>query len=73
MKKIIVVAQFSAYVPDDMKVSQVQDLCETEIREEFSSFRISVTDYSNESESEPLFELDDVMCGTNSMVSIGGE
>lgn len=73
MKKILVIATYEAYVPEDMTVSQVQDLCEAEIRDRLEDFRISVSDYENEDESDPWFELNDVMVGTNSMISVGGD
>ena len=73
MKKIIVITTYSAYVPEDMTVTQVQDQCEKEVRDRLEDFRIYVEDYPNESEAEPLFNLDDVMVGTESMISIGGD
>ena len=73
MKKVIVIAKYEAYVPDDMTVSQIQDDAEEEIRNQFDSFSIYVKDYPNEDDSSPIFNLDDVMCGTESMISVGGD
>ncbi len=73
MKKIIVIAKYEAYVPDDITVSQISELCKKEIRNNLDDFRISVPNYHDEEEGEPWFELDDVMVGTESTITIGGE
>jgi len=73
MKKIIVVASYEAYVPDDMTVSMVQDLIEEKLRNNLEYFSICVEDYPNEDEQCPDFNLNDVICGTELMISIGGE
>ncbi len=74
MKAIIVIATYKAYVPEDMKVSQVCDLCEEEIRSNFEDFRIFVDDYENDEEDNcPWFELKDVKVGTSTMISVGND
>ena len=73
MKTILVVATYRAYVPEDMTVTQVQELVEEELRNNADGFRIYVEDYPDEDNQEPLFDLEDVMCGTELMISIGGE
>lgn len=72
MKKIIVVARYTAYVPKDMTVEQVEELAEEELRNNCDGFRISVLDYHDEEQSEPLFDLEDVDVGTDVMLSVGG-
>ena len=73
MKKIIVIAKYEAYVPEDITVSQISELCEDEIRNQLEDFRISVPNYHNEEEADPWFKLDDAMVGTESIIAIGGE
>ena len=73
MKKIIVIAKYEAYVEDDITVSMVQDLVEEEIRNGLDSFRICIDDYEGENDNCPWFELDDVMAGTETMISVGGD
>ena len=73
MKIIIVIVQYEAYVPDDITVSQISELCEKEIRNNLDDFRISVPNYHDKEEGEPWFELDNVMVGTESTITIGGE
>lgn len=72
MKKIIVVVTYSAFVPEDMMVDQLQENVDNYVRDYFEDFRATAKDYHNEEESEPLFNIDDVMMGTESMISIGG-
>lgn len=55
MKKIIVIAKYEAYVPDDITVSQISELCKQEIRNNLDDFRISVPNYHDEEEGEPWF------------------
>lgn len=71
MKRIIVVAVYEAYVPDDMKVSQVNNLCEKEINDQLQDFRIYVEDYEDNGENEPWFNLQSVSVGTNSSIAVG--
>lgn len=73
MKKIIVVAKYEAYVEDDITVSMVQELAEEEIRNGLDSFRIFIDDYKGDGDNCPWFELDDVMSGTETMISVGGD
>lgn len=72
MKKIIVIVTYSAYVPDDMTADQLRESIESEIRDNFDDFRATAKDYHTEEEAEPLFDISDVMVGTESMISIGG-
>lgn len=55
-----------------MMVDQLQENVDSYVRDYFEDFRATAKDYHNEEESEPLFNLDDVMMGTESMISIGG-
>lgn len=73
MKKIIVIAQYEAYIPEDMDASQIQELAEKTIRDKCEDFRITVDSYLevDEQESEPLFELKDVMAGETVMIAVG--
>ncbi len=73
MKRIIAVATFEAHVPDDMTVSQVQDLVEENITDNYNRFSINVQDYKDVDNAEPYFDLDSVICGTESMISVGGD
>ncbi len=79
MKQVILIAKYHAYVPEDMTVSQIQDLAEEIVRDKMEYFQIYVEDYhekknyENGHEVEPLFALDDVMVGTEAMISIGGD
>lgn len=73
MKTILVVAKYEAHVPEDMTVSQVEELVESELRNKLDRFSIYVEDYQDEDNQEPMFDLEDVMCGTESMISIGGD
>lgn len=72
MKKIIVVARYTAYVPEDMTVEQVEELTEEALRNNCGGFRINVLDYHDEEQAEPLFDLEDVDVGTDVMLSVGG-
>ncbi len=73
MKRIIVIAQYESYAPEDMTVSQVQDLVEDEIRMRLDRFSVTVDDYSNEDDASPMFDLQEVMVGTESTIAIGGD
>lgn len=73
MKKIIVIAKYEAYVEDDITVSMVQDLVEEEIRNGLQDFRICIDDYKGDGDNCPYFDLDDVMSGTETMISVGGD
>jgi type III secretory pathway lipoprotein EscJ len=73
MKKIIVIAKYEAYVPEDMTVSQVESLVEDEIRMLLDQFSVTVDDYKDEDDNSPMFDLKDVMVGTHSVISIGGD
>lgn len=73
MKSIVVIAQYEAYVPDDMTVSQIQDLVQHIIENQLDCFSVYVEQYPDENESSPLFELKSVMVGTNSIIAVGGE
>jgi len=72
MKLVIVIAQYEAHVPDDMTVSQIQDLAEEKIRKELDCFSIYVKDYPDEEEQCPSFDLDTVLVGTETSISVGG-
>lgn len=72
MKKIIVIVTYEAYVPEDMTVDQLRDNIEEVVKDGFTDFRATAENYHNEEESEPWFQIDDVMIGTESMISIGG-
>lgn len=73
MKKILVVVTYEAYVPEDMTVSQLQNNIEENIRNNFEDFRVTAEGYPEGEESEPLFDIKDIMVGTEAMISIGGE
>ncbi|AQW96683.1 hypothetical protein BBD31_01670 [Elizabethkingia anophelis] len=72
MKKVIVVVTYEAYIPEDMMVDQLSQNIEEVVRDRFDDFRATAENYHNEEESEPLFEISDVMVGTESMISVGG-
>lgn len=72
MKKVIVVVTYEAYVPEDMMVDQLEDNVDEVVRNNLEDFRAIAENYHNEEESEPWFEISDVMVGTESMISVGG-
>jgi uncharacterized protein YeeX (DUF496 family) len=72
MKKVIVIAKYEAYIPDDMSIDEIENSIEKEIRDR-GDFRILAENYHNESESEPLFEISDVNVCTNLIMSINRE
>lgn len=72
MKKVIVVVTYEAYVPEDMMVDQLEENVNEVVRNNFEDFRVIAENYHNEDEAEPLFEISDVMVGTESMISVGG-
>lgn len=72
MKKVIVVVTYEAYIPEDMMVAQLSQNIEEVVRDRFDDFRATAENYHNEEESEPLFEISDVMVGTESMIAVGG-
>ncbi|WP_278380955.1 hypothetical protein [Chryseobacterium arthrosphaerae] len=72
MKKIIVVVTYNTYVPEDMTVDQLEKNIDEFVRDNFEDFRVNAENYHNEDESEPLFEISDVMVGTESTIMIGG-
>ncbi|MFC4688633.1 hypothetical protein ACFO4P_16955 [Epilithonimonas pallida] len=72
MKHIIVVVSYSAYVPEDMTVDQLEESIDETVRNNFEGFRATAENYHDEEESEPWFELSGVMAGTESMISVGG-
>ncbi|WP_185284953.1 hypothetical protein [Elizabethkingia anophelis] len=72
MKKVIVVVTYEAYIPEDMMVDQLSQNIEEVVRDRFDDFRATAENYDNKEESEPLFEISDVMVGTESMIAIGG-
>jgi hypothetical protein len=72
MKKIIVVVQYHAYVPEDMTVDQLQSNIEKYVEDNFEDFSVSAKGYHNESESEPMFQFEDLAVGTNCMIAVGG-
>lgn len=79
MKKVIVIVTYEAHVPEDMSVSQIEDLVKEKVRDKMDCFRIYVEEYhekknyENGHEVEPLFELEDVMVGTYTMISVRGD
>lgn len=73
MKTVIVIAKYESHVPDDMIVNQIQDLAEEKIRKQLDCFSIYVEDYPNEEDQCPMFDLDEVMVGTETMISVGGD
>lgn len=73
MKTVIVIAKYEAYVPDDMSISEFQELAEKEINNNLDSFSIDVPYTSGEDETFPVFELRDVMCGTRCMIAVGDD
>lgn len=72
MKKIIVITTYEAYVPEDMTVDQLRENIEEFVKDNFNDFRATAENYHNEEESDPWFQIDDVMVGTESMISVGG-
>ncbi|MEI7486439.1 MAG: hypothetical protein WCJ72_03340 [Chryseobacterium sp.] len=72
MKKIIVVVTYEAFVPEDMTVDQLENNIDDYVRDSFSDFRATAENYHTEEESEPWFQIDGVMVGTESMISVGG-
>lgn len=72
MKHIIVVVTYTAYVPEDMTVDQLEENIDEVVRNNLEDFRATAENYHNEDESEPLFEISGVMVGTESSISIGG-
>lgn len=72
MKKIIVIATYEAFVPEDMTVEQLRENIEEIVKNKFTDFTATAKNYHNEDEAEPLFQIDDVMVGTESMISVGG-
>lgn len=73
MKSIIAVVTYNAYVPEDMTVDQLKESIDEVVRDRFDYFRATAKDYHNEEESEPLFDLNSVMVGTESFITVGGE
>lgn len=72
MKKIIVIVTYEAYVPEDMMVDQLQENIDSIVRDNFDDFIAEAKDYPDEKNCYPSFEISDVMVGTESMISIGG-
>lgn len=73
MKKVSVIAKYEAYVPDDMSVSQIQDLAEERFREHMDCFTLYIENYPSEEHQCPMFGLDDVLVGTKSLIAVGGD
>lgn len=71
MKRVIIVATFAGYCPEDMDINQIGDAVEKELNDRINMFRIHLRDYHNEPESEPLFDLTSVQCGTEIMITVG--
>lgn len=72
MKKIIVIAIYEAYMPEDMMVDQLRESIDMVVKDSFPDFRATAENYHNEEEAEPWFQIEDVMIGTESMISVGG-
>lgn len=72
-KRIIVVVTYEAYVPEDMKISQVEENIEDLLRSRFDSFRVDAEDYHNEDKADPFFKLDQVIVCTECSIRSKGE
>lgn len=71
-KKVLIVAVYEAYVPEDMDLDEIYEKAEDEVRNNFEDFRLSV-DYPDAAQSDPLFDLSDVHVGTEMTLAIGGK
>ena len=74
MKRIIAVAIYEAYVPDDVDIDEIRAKVQEEIEKNYDSFRISeITTESDEAkEMEPFFNIDDVIVGEEARLIVGG-
>lgn len=73
MKRIIIVATYEAYIPEDMAIESLEDNIDDEIRISSDGFGVSSKNYHNEDDEWIVFNLDDVMVGTSVSIAIGNE
>lgn len=72
MKQIIAIVSYTAYVPEDMTVDQLEENIDEVVRNNLEDFRATAENYHNEDESEPIFQISGVMVGTESTIMVGG-
>ncbi|ULB35919.1 hypothetical protein [Proteiniphilum propionicum] len=65
MKQVIVIAKYRGTIPEDMTISQIENLCNDKIKDNLYTFRIDVKEYDEKTKSKPLFEFGGVMVGVD--------
>lgn len=73
MKRVIVLVQYEAYVPQDMSIDSLRDGIEEEFSYSKYYFGVSSDNYHNEDESNVVFTKEDIMIGTSATIMIGGD
>lgn len=71
-KIIYVVLTYSGFVPGDMSQDSIRDALYSQFEAASDTgFRLSVQDYHDRDEADPLFNLDAVLSGEEVRLSIG--
>lgn len=73
MKRVIVLVQYEAYVPEDMSIESLEENIEDEFSYSKYNFGVSSDNYHNEENSHVVFTRDYIMIGTSATIMIGGD
>jgi hypothetical protein len=71
MKQVIGVIVYKAFVPDDMDMADINEAFEAKAEADLDRIRISVKNYHDEDEAEPLFDFDSAQVGEHMTLGMG--